>query len=558
MGKIRNKMVLITVIIIIITVISIGIPGYYTTVMQSNMILSTQMDQRTASLIGVIEGYRDLSQTEEQAQERFIEYLSNRVIGKTGYGFMLTGNGEFMMHPDNNLLGKDGTKYDFVQEILSHKEDVNNNGYGRARVLKVSYNWEGKERFAYYTYHYDWDVFIALSGVYDEFLAAQKTALRNLCIVGVLVLFISISIIYIVMTKMIKPIGLLSMAMKEIEKGNINITPITVKNRDEIGILSKGFNEMTNTLKKLIINIKNSTKILYNTICDTKEGMDQTIQSSQEVTKAINEIALSNQNLAENIEKGNIAIQDIFKSITHTNKATSNINKIIDEVKIAVEKGNIAIKDLTIKSDKTMETFYYIDKQINFLKNKSKEIYTITKIINSISEQTNLLSLNATIESAKVGKLGKGFAVVADEIRKLSMQSEEQTKIINNVINNIFVQIEDIVKYMENGKNTVKEQDETVKKTNRALSEIKIKIKDMENHITIILEQILEITKNTKSTVKIVEDISNNSEETCARSEEVSALTQEQLESIRIIEKSIEKLNDLSKNLSFIVNQFNL
>ncbi|NLK22039.1 MAG: methyl-accepting chemotaxis protein [Epulopiscium sp.] len=558
MNKVSNKIVFITILIILITILGTGIPGYYTTVTQSDRILSIQMEQQTAALVGIIEGYRELVQVEEQARERFLKYLSNRVIGVTGYGFVINGNGKFLMHPDENLVGADATQYDFVKEIMDNKEAVNNNGYGRARVQKVSYEWNGKEKFAYYTYHYDWDLFIALSGVYDEFIAAQKTALKNLIIVGFLVLVLAAFGIYIVMTRIMKPIVILSRAMKEVEKGNLQVNPIIVKNKDEIGVLSNGFNGMIATLKELAINIKDATDILYAAIQDTKIGVNQTVYNSEEVARAIEEIAFASQKLAEDAEKGTLAMQVISRSTNYTKNTTYSMNKITDEVRIAVERGDAATKALTVKSDETMKTFYWINEQIKLLEIKSKEIHSVTGVIRSISEQTNLLSLNAAIESAKAGEAGKGFAVVADEIRKLVIQTEEQTKFINSVIGEIFNQIETIVQYMIKGKQTVLKQDEAVKETNITLTEVNMKMKDMAECINIIIEQVLETTQNAEGSVQMIENISSTCEETCANTQQVSALTEQQLISVQTIEKAINKLNNLSQDLSLRVNKFNI
>lgn len=203
-----------------------------------------------------------------------------------------------------------------------------------------------------------------------------------------------------------------------------------------------------------------------------------------------------------------------------------------------------------------MKTFHWIHEQVQILEKQSKEIFTVTSIIQSISEQTNLLSLNAAIESARAGEAGKGFAVVADEIRKLAIQSENQTHSINKVIDEMLDQIKDVVRYMVKGQEIVMQQDQAVKETNIALAEVGTKMGRMAEYISIVTEQVLEVAKRTENNVEMIENISGVFEQTYANSQEVTILTEQQLVSVQTIEMAVEKLNDLSKNLSQMVNQF--
>lgn len=172
-----------------------------------------------------------------------------------------------------------------------------------------------------------------------------------------------------------------------------------------------------------------------------------------------------------------------------------------------------------------------INSDICELNDSSKEIEKIIEVIKSISDQTSLLSLNASIEAARVGESGKGFAVVANEIKKLSDQSKEATMMIANIVNNIQNKTRSTVKLVEKANDIFNEQEKSVNNTDSAFRNI---IESTEN-ISLQIENVIDLMNDVNSykerTIEAVENISVLAEESSAATEEVLASVEEQNES---------------------------
>jgi len=179
--------------------------------------------------------------------------------------------------------------------------------------------------------------------------------------------------------------------------------------------------------------------------------LDKNSKEVHRIVKELEEFTNTASNAVMEIEKGaadtasNIQVQsglthDIHGLISDTSKDSEVMEQISVNTAEAVAEGMEIIEVLNEKSDDVSQNSDSAYNIMLDLKQKTDEIRTITDLISSISEQTNLLSLNAAIESARAGETGKGFAVVADEIRKLAAQSKESTDGIIRIINELYDQ----------------------------------------------------------------------------------------------------------------------
>ncbi len=177
-------------------------------------------------------------------------------------------------------------------------------------------------------------------------------------------------------------------------------------------------------------------------------------------------------------------------------------------------------------------------------------------MIQSIADQTNLLALNAAIESARAGEAGRGFAVVAEEIRKLAEQSNMFTKEIKEIITELKLRSQSAVDTTLQVKEIVKEQGDSVAKTDEKFKAIAVAIEKTKTITENLIRSSEALTANKDQIHEIMENLSAIAEENAAGTEEASASIEEQTASVEEIANSSENLAKVSMELMGLVEKF--
>jgi methyl-accepting chemotaxis protein WspA len=264
-----------------------------------------------------------------------------------------------------------------------------------------------------------------LLGIAKEYKASQKRyekAKSNF--VWSLVLGITLAgIISMLLVQSInKPLGQIAQAMKNLMTGDLS-QKLTYDGDDEFGVLIKGFNKMVSDLNKLISTVENSgiqvTSSITEIAASTKQQeatVNEHAATSNEIAASTTEIAATSQNLMATMSRVTDMVHNTTMAASHSHKRLNSINRIMRNM----EESTVSIVN-----------------RLSILNEKANNIAIVTKTINKIADQTNLLSLNAAIEAEKAGEYGSGFSVVSSEIRRLADQTAVATFDIEQMVNEV-------------------------------------------------------------------------------------------------------------------------
>ncbi len=477
----------------------------------------------------------------------YYSYLLSQIkIGDDGYAMIVDSNGSIISHPNLDLLGKSCSEdFSFWTEVGANQEGF------------ISYQYLGDDYFSSYMTNdlTGWKIMAILS---NSELLKDTQAIKNTLIVFLLLMTVCSILIAIFFSKPIdKNIKTLLTAFDKVAKGDVTVK-VAIRSKDEFHELGKQFNEMTDNISALIQNVSNSSMTVLETSVELASMAEETNSSIGEVAKAIEDVANGVTDQAQTSADGAANVKDLALRINMVEDATNFIQDLSSNANILTNKGLSSVESLLQKSSNTKLSTNKVAELIYSMSKSMNQINEISDTIDSITAQTNLLSLNASIEAARAGQAGKGFAVVADEIRKLADQSQESTLQIKEIVEDITAKTKLTVAAMEQTDTNVKEQETVVDQTQTVFNDIMAAVNNLTIKVSEIKDNITDISKMEESIVSQIESISSISEQSASATQQVTASTSQIAITMDNIANQASALHRLSEDLQSSVSNFKL
>jgi methyl-accepting chemotaxis protein len=535
MLKLKNIRVSYKLAIILL----VGIIGFVSLLFLAATALKNNLGaEREARLNAVINttlsqiAYLEKSQPKQQAQEAAKALINSVRFDSDNYLFVIDESRQVVVHPlrpdlvgqqmGNDRSGEDSFWYTMVDLARGGQHGV------------LTYPWKtasGKEADKLSAVHgfAPWGWIIGSGMLLDDIERAVEKQFWNMA-VATLIAIIVMAVFGIVISRaIVNPLEQIKDSMKKVAQGDLTAT-IPVEGNDEIGIVALRINESVASMREALVeSVKSASEVAEAAIriASSAEETSQAVVSQRDqlsqLATAMNEMSATVADVAGHAEE---TARDTMDASTEAGLGDKDVHSSVDSIKALSHELELATE------------------QVNKLKEGVMQISEVTAVISGISEQTNLLALNAAIEAARAGEQGRGFAVVADEVRNLASRTHHSTDEIQTTINRLQQLAVTTATAMQKSQELAYN---SVERAENAGSDLSLIV----NHIQHVSDKATQIATAAEEQSAVAEEMNRN----------VSGINDAALEmsqAANYLAEESEKLADLSRQLDDKLLHFKL
>jgi len=312
----------------------------------------------------------------------FVNTIVNKTIGKEGSTFMVDPEGILQLHEIKELIGKEN-----ISKSIGYAEHFSSITGSESTSFQYKNN-EGNIIFVNTRYVPELGWYLVMEASQNELFREMNRAIISSVVAAIVFILLGGLVFYFIIKRALNPLKDLQVLTSNVASGKLG-DEISIRSKDEIGILTNEINLMSKKLSDIVNNVLAST-------IHVSSGSKQLNSSAEQIATGASQQAAA-------VEELSASIEEMKSNIDQNAETSTKTEKIALKAKIGAEESSKVI-------DETIKATNIITEKIS--------------IIDEIARQTNLLALNAAIEAARAGDAGKGFAVVASEVRKLAERSQ--------------------------------------------------------------------------------------------------------------------------------------
>ena len=387
-------------------------------------------------------------------------------------------------------------------------------------------------------------------------------ALQNLQITYLILVVGGLAIIVFLCLRLaisiVGPISQLRKEAAELARGNLRVESIRVESNDEIGALAIAFNAMGTSLRSLIGKMSDTSREVSVAADTLSTEAAQSSASATEVADHVEEVSANMSKQLSDLDAAKQNMDTVFGDIGKMDEKTKLIAQTSDETSAAAERGEklmgVAVEKMRNIEKSVLSSADVVQK----LGESSQQIGQIIEAIAAISDQTNLLALNAAIEAARAGEHGRGFAVVADEVRKLAEQSQTSAEQIRERITSIQQDTALAVDAMKDGRKDVEEGTAAIREVGEQFEKIINSVDGIKQQMAGIGTSMRTVSDGASKIVEALNDIDEVSRISSEYTKKISGAAEKQSASNEEIAASSKSLSGLIAEMQSEIDRFKI
>ncbi len=550
-GKLGYLQVILMIGCIPLTVAIIAITIYSAGKMKSELIDSTYLRLKTCTTS--VEQYftwdirEDILERDEISYQ-FIDALKAADIEQT----LFIGDERFI----SSIIDEKGKRNEGTKAEPEIWEQVKAGNDYKASGVEI----QGEKYYVYYSpvYSDDGEILgMAFSGerqsTVDNSVAGT---LMNLFIISGVLLVLCVGIMIVLAFRIRRPLMITSGYIERVADGDLSGRPECSSVISEVKTLINASTSLADKLGGIVTEVDEHAGILDDRMASLNALAEANSTSTNQIRQVMDDLSSTAVTLADNVQSVNAKVNEMGDNMSAINSEAVTLNDNSDKMNRAGQNVSESMTLVLTSSHTASDIIAQLIEQVNETNKAIASINKAVELISDITSQTNLLSLNASIEAARAGQAGRGFAVVASEIKQLADQSSQGADSIKNIADNILEKSNRSV-ILTGRMKELAEQEQT--DIGNAKESFDILNRIIEENAA-IAQTVMDKTKNLEALkldiINSVSELSAISEENAASNEEVTARVTEIAESVNRISEDTQTVRKVSSDMKELMDYF--